>query len=409
MEKNFPSAKNFVTECLEKQITSPSMMARIFNEKYGLEGKPNARTPDAFTKALRRMGISAAQRLELKQEGMKEKVIRDITEVEQVRSYLTKNLAKLSKRHLGKVSRGLRRLWTYMGKTTPTFWTEIEIYEALNKNEPRNKEGKWLFPCRVYAMLSVFNTCFPNILTKGFTEGLTREAGELKDYLSFVEFDTFIANLTDTARMTATGWRALFKAQVNMGAREGIDKRTGILSLKWENINFETRRCRINEKGKRAVHRRLWQNVPLDFFEWLHGWDDLREWHRQRFGYYPTNERHASGHVFATFYKKYLYKFHATLKRCGGRLASDLETLTPHIMRKTHAQWCAKLRIPIQWVCGQFPDGWFGVGWDDPKVLLDYYMTLEDDERFEVQNKAHDIMNRLGLVLPSLHEEKQIR
>ena len=119
------------------------------------------------------------------------------------------------------------------------------------------------------------------------------------------------------------------------------------------------------------------------------------EWHKQ-------SGVATVGYVFPVIYQEYLNKFHSTLKRCGGRLASDLETLKPHIMRKTHAQWCAKLRVPIQWVCGQFPDGWFGVGWDDPKVLLDYYMTLEDDERFEVENKAHDRMNGLGLRIAPL-------
>jgi len=91
------------------------------------------------------------------------------------------------------------------------------------------------------------------------------------------------------------------------------------------------------------------------------------KWHYLQFGYYPTNENHGLGRCFPINYNEYLEQFHETRKRCNGRVAMDIETLTPHIMRKTHAQWCAKLRIPLQWICGdRSGNGWYGVGWNKP-------------------------------------------
>jgi integrase len=390
--KKFPLASSFAEICLQQGITSPSQMAAEYNRKYGLEGKKDAISDNAFTKALRRKGITAEKRLEMKEEVKKETVIVDIMDMEEVKNYFAKFSVHYHKHHLDRVARSLRRIWEYMNKTSPYTWKDAEVYAALDAKEPKNPEtGKWLYPTRVYGMLSSLSTIFPNVLAKGHTMGLVRQKGELKDYFSFQEFDSFIAALSPTEKMSVTGWSALFKAHVNTGAREGTTKQTGILSLKWEDIDFSNKRCRIHDKGKRGVHGRLWQNIPLNQFEWLHGWQDLLEWRSQRGN--PTN-----GFVFPVIYQEYLNKFHATRKQAGGRIAADLETLRLHVLRKTHAQWLTKLRVPIEWICGQFPDGWFGVGWDSPQILLGYYMTLEAEERFEIETKAQQRMEKLGLV-----------
>ncbi len=74
--------------------------------------------------------------------------------------------------------------------------------------------------------------------------------------------------------------------------------------------------------------------------------------------------------------------------------------MRPHVLRRTHAQWCVKLRIPLERICGQFPEGRFGVGWDNPTILLKYYVTLETDEEEEIIVKAKARMEKLGLVSP---------
>ncbi len=120
--------------------------------------------------------------------------------------------------------------------------------------------------------------------------------------------------------------------------------------------------------------------------------------HKKRFGYLPTNDRHEQGPAFPLVYAEYLQLFHETRRRCNGRISKDKETMRPHVLRRTHAQWLVKLWVPIEQICGLFPDGHFGVGWDNPKILLKYYVTLEDEQRFKAEQQAIDRMKMLGLV-----------
>ena len=79
--------KKFVQQCLEQGIFSPTEMAYEYNNLYGLKGdKTKHRT--AFTKAMRRLGISAKDRLNLKRESVKEENVTDITEYPEVQRYL---------------------------------------------------------------------------------------------------------------------------------------------------------------------------------------------------------------------------------------------------------------------------------------------------------------------------------
>ena len=122
-------------------------------------------------------------------------------------------------------------------------------------------------------------------------------------------------------------------------------------------------------------------------------------YHQKKYGYTSTNDHHEIGPAFpGVFYKEYSAQFHETRSRCNGRISGDKETMKPHIFRKTHGQWLVKLWVPVEQICGIFPDGYFGVGWDNPKILLKYYVTLEDEQRFKAEQQAAERMQALHLV-----------
>ena len=211
--------------------------------------------------------------------------------------------------------------------------------------------------------------------------------------------------------MSREGWDAECSCQVNAGCREGSAKtKTGIWSLLWENINYNTRRCTIRDKGKKGHPARLGTQIPLDLFPWLNGWEKLMKWHEQRYGYRPTQARHETGRCFPVSYDQYRRQFHNTRHRCNSRIKQDLETMRPHIFRKTHGQYCKRIGISLENLCGDPTEspavGRYGVGWDDPKVPLKYYLTKEgweyeeQDEKIQqrIKDRVLPQLQRLGLV-----------
>jgi len=402
-KKKIPKTVDFVRDCLNKGIFSPSEMSRRWNEIYTSKQKE----PHVFSKALRRMEILPQDLLDMKHEAQKDKELKDIEEYEEVKRYVafSKGMGQITKKQIDRTLRELRILWNWMkaeGHPNPRQWTLEEIIEVLEKYEERNEHGQWKQKAKVNNLLGAFNRCFQGLLPKGWSTGLKREAGELKDFIRFEAFQEFIEKIGIHAHgFPRIMWVSCYTSQVNAGAREGSGKSiTGILSLKWENIDFERKRCSLREKGKKGHPARLWKNIPLDLFPFLHGWEALLEWHRQQFGYYPTSTRHGSGRVFPVHYRTYLAMFHQTRHKCTTRIREDLETMKPHIFRKTHGQWLCNFLVPIEWICGQFPNGWYGVGWDDPKILLAYYIDLglADNKRLEVNQKMQNRMVEIGLI-----------
>ena len=409
MRKKFPKVKKFVRECLEKGVTSPSEMAREYNSKHGLEGKKEAKKPCAFTKAMRRMGISADKRLELAHEALKEKEIKDIEEYEEVQRYLGfSTLQQVSSHFKKRTVRYLRELWELMGKTNPRTWKldpnapdDENLIKVLVKRVGQDEQGQWKQRSLMLELLGAYNRTFTGRLPKNWSVGIKRPAGELKDFLEPDEYKEFDDKLEDRPEISREGQQALFSAQISGAFREGSDAtslkaRTGVLSLKWEDINYKTKRCKIHEKGKRGQPAILWINVPLDLFPWPHSWAKLMLWHTQCFDYLPTQQRHATGRVFPISYKVYSDIFHDTRHRCNSRIKQDTETMKPHIFRKTHAQWAKRIGVSLENLCGDtstYPhDGRYGVGWSDPKVPLKYYLTKE---AWEYEEQDEKIAKRL--------------
>lgn len=395
----------FVEECLAQGMTSPSLIQAELEKRTGKKVSDNA-----ITMAIKRSGVD---RKALEQKITKERN-KDILEHQRVKDYLMQSrVSGITERQKNTQIKNIQTVWDLMSHAAPESWTYEGVINAISTLVPSKTDdatGKIVFekPSVVEKYLSAVSTFFPNVLPKGWGTGLRGQAGENKDYLTFSEYALFIESIQDTEKLSLEGWRTCFKIQVNGGMREGTRGITGIVSLMWENIDYETRRCSIRDKGGKGHAARLWKNVPLDLFPWLNGWAELINYHKQCFGYEPTNEKHATGRVFPIKYEHYRRVFHSTRKRCNSRIAGDLEkTMHPHVIRMTHAQWLVKLRVPLERICGQFPDGRYGVGWDNPLILLKYYVTLETDEEDEINNRAQSRMEKLGLV-PQPSEPKPL-
>lgn len=357
----------------------------------------------AVSQMLKRMNLNAEQRKAVIVEKARLEAGKDIEDYQEIKSYLANaDIHGTTRKQIVRQLYNIRHVWELMDKTDPHTWTAEAVLAAIKKEIPmvEAQSGRMQFskPAMAGKYLSAVNTFFRNILPPKFSAGLNRAKGELVDNLSFIEFKSLLDACEDDNNMSALGWRAMFCAHVNLGCREGTSGKTGIVSLRWDDINFETKRCKLREKGGHGHAGRVWDLLPLDLFKWLNGWEMLMQWHYEKHGYMATNEQHASGEVFPVNYQAYLEEFHAARKRAGGRIGTDKETLTPHIIRKTHAQWCKKLRIPLEIIAGKFPAGMFGVGWDNLSILKDFYTSVEPDEYEDAENKASARMKLLGLV-----------
>lgn len=395
----------FAQQQIDKGMFSPQDMANAYNKLYGLEGK-KAKTRWTFTKALRRMGITAKERLNLKHESVKELNVTDIVEYTEVQRYLGfSDVSQISNNQKNNTLRDLRILWNWMGRTNPRLWQfsadapkEVNLILCLKEHVGQDDNGRWKQPSQVLTKLGAFNRCFQGILPKGWSMNLKRPPGELKDRWEIHEHEEFESCLVDTRGMSREGWIACYSSQIDTGAREGAFHRgkSGILGLRWENIDFYSRRCKLHDKGKKGHPLILWDQVPLDLFPWLHNWEKLMKYWRQ------IGEP-KSGRVFPVSYEKYRRMFHETRRKCTSRISEDSETQIPHILRKTHAQWCKRMGVTLDNLCGDtqtYPHvGRYGVGWTDPKVPSQYYLTKEPWE-YEEQDKT--IKQRLERPLETL-------
>ncbi|MDH5733925.1 MAG: hypothetical protein OEY88_09125, partial [Candidatus Bathyarchaeota archaeon] len=294
-KKKYPKVKDFVKSCVAKGILSPSEMRDNYNEKYPrkVKGVIKAVSAEAFTMALRRLDISADKRLELKHKAEREKELKDIMEYEEVERYLhySKYVGHIGKHMIDTTMRHLRTLFKWMieeGYPNPRDWNIENLGKCMEKHVGLKENGQWQNNDRVLRIWGAFNRCFQGQLPKGWSMGLKRPAGELKDFLEYEEFMQFIDKLPDTVNMSKEGWQALFASQVNMGCREGSRGKTGIVTLTWENIDYNAKNCKIRDKGKKGKPARLWCQVPLNMFPLVNGWERLMKWHEQRYGYIPT-------------------------------------------------------------------------------------------------------------------------
>jgi hypothetical protein len=370
-------------------------MCRKYNEKHGLIGKKNSngksmeRTDNAFTMALRRMNIDKNKRLELKNENGKAQDTKDIEEYSQVKTYLLNcDVQNITNNERIKTLTDLRRLWEWKERTNPTTWTYEQLIDCVKEHLGKDDKGKWKKPHATLKVLGAFNRCFQGVLPKGWSMPFTKgQAGKMKDFWEYEELNDFLSKVELTKKMSKLGWLCIYTQHVNRGCREGIDCQTGILSARWEQINYATRRTEQIDKGEKGNSQRLWKEVPCDMFSFLNAWKILLEYHREVFGYYPTNSKHGNGRMFLIAYWDYKAHFHETRKKCNGRLSDNNEKRRLHVFRMIHGQYAKRLGVTLENLCGDTDEtpciGRYGVGWSDPKIPLRFYLTKEPYEYAE--------------------------
>jgi integrase len=405
-----PTIQEYCKAKIEAGYSMPSEIKASYEMDFP---KAKIRTLSNYCKACKKVGFNKEARDKIAVDVERKEIGKHIFDYDEIKKYeFQASQSGVQLEQIERQKASILTVWQLNDYTDPHTWTYQSILTAIGKKYNFKKDEQtgamaWDKRGAVRTLLSAVNTMFPTIMAKGWYTAYTRK-DSLKDYFTFDEVDLFLQNVTDTEMLSLEGWKALFIAQINMGCREGArsmqntagetETRNGILSLRWDNIDYTARRAKLHEKGGKGKSSRVWEHLPLDLFPWLNGWHCLMLYHIKTFGYEPTNDRHESGPCFKVLYGSYLRQFTETRKRCNGRIAGTKETLRPHILRKTHAQWLVKLYVPIEQICGIFPDGYFGVGWDNPQVLMKYYITIESEQREKAEKQARERMIKLGVV-----------
>lgn len=363
---------------LEAGITSPTQIKQDYENKYP---QLPAKTLECYIMALKRMGIDKTAKEGIIKAERKKQAEKDIEDYQNVKDYIANaENGGVQQSQIQSQLKNMRKLWLIMDKSDPQTWTLQNLLEAIEMkggyakvlNEKDQKV--WKQPAAVKNLLSPFSTMWQGKLPKNWSANLcVHKAGELKDFWLFNELDEFLSKLTDTEEMSIEGWQAIFRAHINMGCREGTEGNTGIIGLLWQDIDFNTKRCSLREKGHRGNAGERWNNVPLDMFPFLEGWNYLMQWHKQQ-------GQPRIGKVFPIRYSQYNAMFHATRQKCQSRIKEDSDTQRLHIHRRNHGQYAKRMRIPLELICGTAPNGRFGVGWKDPKIPVLYYLSEEAEE-----------------------------
>jgi hypothetical protein len=367
----------------------------------------------AVSKMLNHMNLNKEQRKTVIADARKNGEY-DILEYPEVKAYLSnaRGLRHITEHQINVQLSALRELWELMKhngySADPHKWTADEMLTAIATINPytHDKRGRSTFthPAAAKRLLSPYSTMFNSLgtLAKGWGSNLcVHEAGELKDFVNFPEMAEFLSNLTDTEAMSREGWTTEFTLMVNMGCREGSRGETGITGLLWEDINFQTKRCSLREKGHSGHAQERWDGVPLDMFPWLHGWTLLTKWHEQQ-------GNPVSGKVFPVTYNQLNDMFHATLSRCKGRLSEINDAMRLHSFgRRTHVQYAHRLGLPLELIAGNAPNGRFGVGWKDLKILVRYYLSEEAEEIDPTELAFMQANPEYAKVLASMQEQNR--
>lgn len=365
----------------EELDISPVKVQELYEAAY-----PNLPKKDSSTYriTLKRMGLDKEKRKAVSKELLNNQAQLDIEDYSEVRAYrLGAARDGVQADQIERQVERLRKLWTICGKTNVREWQEEFILESINKAFPMKlnpETGKLEYehPANIKTLLGSFNTMFQGKLRKNWSANLCKhKAGELKDFFSFYELDAFFKAIQGNEKMSFEGWMAMFAAHVNLGCREGVNGKTGICGLLWQDINFNSKRCTLREKGHRGNAGERWNDCPLDMFPFLKGWHYLLK-------HWENSGRPKEGNVFPVNYDDYQRMFHETRKKAAvafdvPRIGSNSETMRLHIFRRTHGQYARRLGIPLEFICGDAPFGRFGVGWKDPKIPVKYYLTQESE------------------------------
>jgi len=139
----------------------------------------------------------------------------------------------------------------------------------------------------------------------------------------------------------------------------------------------------------------------MDMYSWLHGWEALmRFWEQQG--------KPVSGKVFPVTYLQLSNMFKDTRHKCSSRIKNDEAAMRLHTCgRRTHVQYAQRLGIPLERICGKAPNGRFGVGWKDPKIPVNYYLSEEAEEIDPTELAFMQANPEYAKVLASMQEQNR--
>jgi hypothetical protein len=206
------------------------------------------------SQVLKRMQLDAKARQDIIVKRAKIEAGKDISEYQEIKNYLIQSeLNNTTILHVNSQKKNIRKVWELMGRTDPHTWHYEGLIAKLKTIYPvqADNRGRMVFnhPHAVENLLSAVNTMFPSILPKNWYKAFALEKHARFNYFRFDEWNAFIEAQEATLEMSRLGWQTMFTIQVNASCREGTRGKTGIVSLKWQDIDYDTKRCQIADKG----------------------------------------------------------------------------------------------------------------------------------------------------------------
>jgi integrase len=244
-----------------------------------------------------------------------------------------------------------------------------------------------------YGVLVCIRRVAPHLKSgSGSAEGLNAISPTDFKEINVKRYELYTAELNRALdHMDEIGMRlssTIIRAHMVWGCREGSnpgrggEDRSGLLGVKWSNVNFTAGTADIYEgKVKKGI---LWKGCPLDLFGWnlperlkeIKGKTTLITIADHEYAFNSSGE-----FVVGLSYEglRALYNlFESILKTLFPN--SQFDDVTPHTGRHLHVNLLAERGVPLEYIAGDAEGGraYVGVGWTDLTTLKRHYLTLSE-------------------------------
>jgi len=286
--------------------------------------------------------------------------------------------------------RYLERMYEYVGKIRPILWERDEIIKIL-AGINTGKISKRCRPIVSYpwkqALRQFFFSQGKFMLTKDPLLSARRkdmrnpQGVEIrKDYWNLSEFREMLEKCKDEINgfegCSAEDKQLILWAHFVLNAREGYNRKGGLLGLRWEYVHWDQLICDVYET--KTGGGTLWENYPLDLFG-----SELPRLLKLRWKKLGRPKR---GLIFDYFKSKHLLTLY--------RYVSDGK-YRPRDANHSHATLCRSvLKVRSEAIIGQYnartgkAKGIVGRGWEEADNYFSRYARLTHRETEEEQNRA---------------------
>jgi len=189
---------------------------------------------------------------------------------------------------------------------------------------------------------------------------------ERKDYLDIQEYKSMRERANEFERLVTD-------LHITLGCREGYNKQSGLLGLRWENVHWDRNSIDVWET-KTQKSGILWTDCPLDLF-----FPDLPERLKK---YWESKGLPKEGLIFDMTGIDLL------------NLWKSKGVPRAHDARHTHATWCRNMGFEGELVIGEYDGrtgkgkGILGVGWANPEVYFSRYGRVTESRKQEARKQA---------------------